>query len=192
MMSLEDLAEMLGRMSPEQARSNAESFINYLVTGQFSSPKAARTPGRRRIYVASSWRNPFQPDVCGFLRMAGHQVYDFRNPPRGTGFGWREIDPNWTEWSFGEWVEALDHPRAVEGFGADLDGMRWADTCVLVLPCGRSAHLEAGWFAGESRELFVFEPPGAEPSEPELMLKFANGFANNAEQLLSMLRVEGA
>lgn len=33
-----------------------------------------------RIYVASSWRNKYQPEVVAALRKAGHKVYDFRNP----------------------------------------------------------------------------------------------------------------
>ena len=33
-----------------------------------------------RIYVASSWRNKYQPEVVAALRKAGHGVYDFRNP----------------------------------------------------------------------------------------------------------------
>ena len=36
-----------------------------------------------KIYVASSWRNAFYPDVVKALREAGHEVYDFRNPPTG-------------------------------------------------------------------------------------------------------------
>ena len=33
-----------------------------------------------RIYVASSWRNVYYPEVVTRLREAGHEVYDFRNP----------------------------------------------------------------------------------------------------------------
>ena len=36
-----------------------------------------------RIYVASSWRNKYQPEVVAALRKAGHEVYDFRNPKDG-------------------------------------------------------------------------------------------------------------
>ena len=32
----------------------------------------------RKIYVASSWRNTFYPEVVARLREAGHDVYDFR------------------------------------------------------------------------------------------------------------------
>ena len=36
---------------------------------------------KRKIYVASSWRNEYYPEVVAKLREAGHEVYDFRNPP---------------------------------------------------------------------------------------------------------------
>jgi hypothetical protein len=36
-----------------------------------------------RVYVASSWRNPWQPNVVGLLRSLGHKVYDFREPIPG-------------------------------------------------------------------------------------------------------------
>lgn len=46
-----------------------------------------------RIYVASSWRNPYQPEVVAALRKAGHEVYDFRNPKDNPGgFHWADVD----------------------------------------------------------------------------------------------------
>lgn len=36
-----------------------------------------------KIYVASSWRNKYYSEVVDTLRAAGHEVYDFRNPPHG-------------------------------------------------------------------------------------------------------------
>ena len=36
-----------------------------------------------RIYVASSWRNPYYPDVVEALWASGHEVYDFRGPGMG-------------------------------------------------------------------------------------------------------------
>ena len=47
-----------------------------------------------KIYVASSWRNQYYPDVVKKLREYGHEVYDFRNPPHNHGaFLWKNIDP---------------------------------------------------------------------------------------------------
>ena len=36
------------------------------------------------LYIASSWRNTYYPEVVTALRKAGHEVYDFRNPPTDT------------------------------------------------------------------------------------------------------------
>ena len=109
-----------------------------------------------KIYVASSWRNKYYPEVVEALRAKGHEVYDFRNPPHGgNGFRWTDIDKKALEWSFDEYSEGLHHPKAERQFKADLEALEWADTCVLVLPSGRSAHTEAGWMAGAGRRVFV-------------------------------------
>jgi hypothetical protein len=134
----------------------------------------------RRIYVASSWRNLMQPGIVVALRRAGHEVYDFRNPKEGDkGFGWREIDPSWKGWSPEKFRDNLSHPVAERGFKADFDAMKWADTCVLVMPCGRSAHLEAGYFVGSGRPLYIFLSDG----EPELMYRMATKLCVNLNEL---------
>ncbi len=133
----------------------------------------------RRIYVASSWRNAHQPLIVQMLRQAGHAVYDFRNPQSGGypstdssayGFHWSEIDPNWQAWRPESYKQALQHPVARQGFDSDYEAMQWADTGVLVLPCGRSAHLEAGYFNGAGKDLFILLMG---PQEPELMYLMA-------------------
>lgn len=138
-----------------------------------------------RIYVASSWRNPWQPEVVARLRSAGHEVYDFRNPVDNPGgFRWSDIDDKWLDWSASEYIAQLGHPVAERGFKADFDAMRWADVCVLVLPCGRSAHTEAGWFAGCGKKTIVYLP---EKQEPELMYKLFDAVTDSLEDLLAML-----
>lgn len=127
-----------------------------------------------KIYVATSWRNGFQPSVVERLRELGHEVYDFRNPPKGMGFSWSEIDPAWEDWKFEAYKEALKTPRAVEGFNSDKDGLDWSDLTVLVLPCGRSAHLEAGYAAGQGKPVFVYFA-GNLKQEPELMYGLCEG-----------------
>ena len=111
-----------------------------------------------RIYVASSWRNPWQPGVVRLLREAKHEVYDYREPEPGVrGFAWSDIDPDWTDWCPGVYREALNHPIARLGFLRDMDALRACDACVLVLPCGNSA-LELGWAAGAGKRTAVLFP----------------------------------
>ena len=138
-----------------------------------------------KIYVASSWRNKYFPAVVEALRAKGHEVYDFRNPPHGgNGFRWTDIDEKALEWSFDEYAEGLHHPKAERQFKADLEALEWADTCVLVLPSGRSAHTEAGWMAGAGRRVFVYIP---EMQEPELMYKLFDRVAGSMEDLLEAI-----
>ena len=138
-----------------------------------------------RIYVASSWRNAYFPEVVRRLREAGHEVYDFRNPPQGGhGFRWTDIDPDCAEWTFAQYAEGLTHPAAERQFANDIDALEWADTCVLVLPCGRSAHTEAGWMAGAGKKVVVYIP---ERVEPELMYKLFDGVTDSLEGLVGMV-----
>jgi hypothetical protein len=111
-------------------------------------------------------------------------VYDFRTPPSGTGFQWSAIDPDWQEWTPEAYRDALSHPTARAGFKNDFDAMQWADTCVLVLPCGRSAHLEAGWMVGAGKRVFVLQITN---EEPELMYGMTDGICLSIEELLERL-----
>jgi len=133
------------------------------------------------IYVASSWRNQYYPEVVKRLREEGHQVYDFRNPPHGgTGFHWTDVDENAPNWTFEQYVEGLHHPLAERQFEADLMALQQADTCVLVLPCGRSAHTEAGWMAGAKKRVIVYIP---EMVELELMYKLFDDVVGDLDVL---------
>lgn len=139
----------------------------------------------RKIYVASSWRNTLQPDVVAALRPSGHQVYDFKNPRPGgdVGFAWAEIAPGWEAWTQERYRELLDHPIAKAGFASDFNAMKWADTFVLVLPCGRSAHLEIGWACGQGKQTVVL----LQPMEPELMVKMCDHLCISLAEVLSVL-----
>ena len=68
---------------------------------------------KHKIYVASSWRNGYYPKVVEKLREAGHDVYDFRNPPSGDpGFKWSCVSEDYMEWTPAEYRDMLQHPKA--------------------------------------------------------------------------------
>ena len=101
-----------------------------------------------KIYVCSSWRNEHYPALLRDLRDAGHQVWDWRNPPTG-GSGFRWQDAGCAGYRHGDEIpvdvlrDMLADPVAQAGFASDLCGMNGCDVGVLLHPCGRSAHLEA-------------------------------------------------
>lgn len=150
------------------------------------------------VYVASSWRNPMQPAVISTLRAAGIDCYDFRNPGEGSvGFSWREtrthaapqgIPGKGSDWKdVDEYLAMIEHPRAIEGFAADFSAMQRADTFVMVLPCGKSAHLELGWATGAGKRTAILLE---DPVEPELMYRCADYLAPSVFDLLGWLGVE--
>lgn len=79
----------------------------------------------------------------------------------------------------------MHHPKAERQFAADLEALNWADTCVLVLPCGRSAHTEAGWMAGAGKRVVAYIP---EMVEPELMYKLFDQVVGSVDNLIESLR----
>jgi hypothetical protein len=144
----------------------------------------------RRVYVASSWRNTMQQAVVHLIRSMGHEVYDFRQPTEGNhGFSWHEIDPAIPRGPADLTLPAeqiktmLDHPAAVDGFALDMGALEWCDTCVLVLPCGRSAHLEAGWAVGAGKLTVALLAEG----EPDLMWKMCDHLISHTDELFDVL-----
>ena len=139
-----------------------------------------------KIYVASSWRCDRQHLVVEFLRARGYDVYGFKNPaPGNSGFGWKQVGlgPYPTAEQF---IAALQHPVAEAGYGHDMRALAEADVTVLVLPCGRSAHLEAGYAIGVGQRVAVLLPQ-ANSFEPELMYKMVGWIGTDLDALKEWL-----
>ena len=148
------------------------------------------------VYVASSWRNHFHPAIIALLKAAKIPCYDFKNPDGGTGFSWAEVKPGLkrgiagkgSDWETADdYLAMIEHPRAIEGFDADFAAMNKADVFVLVLPCGKSAHLELGWAIGAGKRTAILLE---DPVEPELMYKMVDHIATDVMDLLAWLGVQ--
>lgn len=138
-----------------------------------------------KIYVASSWRNPHQPRLVNLFRRQGYETYGFRNPEIGdNGFHWSEIDPKWQSWTPAQYRKALSEDLPEVGFQKDFEAMHWAEVFVLVLPSGRSSHLELGWAIGAGKPSYIYMP---EAIEPELMHKMASGICISEVEIIRAL-----
>lgn len=167
----------------------------------FLSADAAPAERPEYVYVASSWRNSMQPAIVKTLGAAGIACYDFRHPDGEDalvdGFHWSEVMPSYRRVGpgspeqladAGEYLAALDHPIAVQGFLSDWNAMCRADAFVLVLPCGRSAHLELGWAVGAGkRTAILLDGPTV---TPELMYRMVDLVTDSMLDLLAWLGVE--
>jgi hypothetical protein len=118
----------------------------------------------RRIYIASSWKNKERVrELAAKLRGVGHEVFDFTDPEnRVAGIDKFSFDAKqFAEWSGKDpnavdWLDFLTWKPSKRAFKVDKSGLDWADTVVLLLPSGRSSHLEAGYGVGQGKELFIF------------------------------------
>jgi hypothetical protein len=118
------------------------------------------------------------------LREAGHSVYDFRNE----GFGWRfcSPDPDALKDPRRFRDEVLPHPSCKTGFDYDMNALKGASATVLVLPCGRSAHLELGYAVGaRQRTIVLLDDP---MSEPELMYLACTTICVSLDEVVKELR----
>lgn len=140
------------------------------------------------IYVASSWRNERQQEIVEVLRGEGHEVYDFKQPTPGEhGFNWADLDPDWQNWDNREYrAQLLKSREAAFGYNSDMRAMLWADACLLVLPCGKSAHLEMGFMAGAGKKTGYLLGP---QTEPELMTLMCDHIFLNISEVLATWRV---
>ena len=152
---------------------------------------------KRKIYIASSWKNYKRvSELASIFRSEGHEVFDFtdhEHRPDGLDtfvFGAKE----WAEHSGKdpdkiEYKDFLTWEPTQRAFASDKAGLDWADTVVMVLPCGRSSHLEAGYCVGSGKELFIF---GDLPfGEFDVMYWFARQcfWLSEENELLRVLRL---
>lgn len=153
-----------------------------------------------RIYLASSWGNAEGVlIIADCLRQNGFQVDAFCDQARGRvgfnmaeclqalGHSLDEIDP----------ITALKHPAVAEKFAiAFTEDKKWLDWCncvIMLMPCGRSSHLEAGYAKGQGKLFYIYWLTEVVKGEFDSMYQFADGmFRMNqlSEMIVELKRVE--
>lgn len=136
----------------------------------------------RRIYMASSWRNEFYNNTLQLLLRNDFLVHDWRDP--STAFKWSQANMPTDPTAEEQRQILIGNARCSQGFLADFRGMQWANTCILLLPSGRSAHLEAGWCKGAGKHCVVYLRDG---EEPDLMNLLFDDLITSDQELLNVL-----
>ena len=103
---------------------------------------------------------------------------------RDAAFPWSDNDTEWMSWTPTQFIDALDHPLAEAGFKSHMDGLTNAEALALVIPRGRSAHLEMGYAAGAGIPTIILMSDG----EPELMYRMATRFAIDLDGVVESLK----
>lgn len=134
------------------------------------------------LYLIGSLRNPEIPKIAHSIRQLGFDVFDdwYAAGP--------EADDYWKEY---EETRGRTYEQALAGFAAehvfafDLYHLNRCDFAVLVLPAGRSGHLELGYAAGRGKHTIICREQDSE--RWDVMYKFANYVCRGVPDLLAYL-----
>lgn len=139
-----------------------------------------------KIYLASSWRNKVAVlALKKFLVEEGHEVDAFCDPSDGRYvFDWRDL-PNAEQLNAKTFLQDERTQRACR---EDIAKIEWADALVLILPCGRSSHWEAGEVKGRGKKVFIYGPMPA--GEFDVLYARADGIFKYVGALMAALRFD--
>lgn len=137
----------------------------------------------RSIYVMGSMRNPRIPEIAILLRSIGWDAFD----------DWHSVGPEADDyWQAHEKLrgrafrEALAGYHAQHAFALDEFHIDRCDAGLLVLPTGRSAHIEFGVFRGAKKPRYILMD--GEPERFDLMYNYATKIFTSLDEMVEALR----
>jgi len=135
---------------------------------------------REIIYLIGSLRNPRVPEISAILRELGHEVFDDWHAAGPTA------DDCWLEYERARgrtYAQALREGYAAEHvFQFDLKHLNRATMGLLLMPAGKSGHLELGYLMGQGKPGYVLFEDG-EPERWDIMYKFAADVFFSVEEM---------
>lgn len=136
-----------------------------------------------KIYLIGSLRNENVPKIAANLRLEGHEVFDdwFAAGP--------EADDYWQKYELNKghnYKEALNGYAAKHVFSFDKHHLDRNEAAVLLLPAGKSGHLELGYFIGKGKPGYILFD-GYMPDRWDVMYQFATNVFFDAADLIKEL-----
>lgn len=122
---------------------------------------------KKQIYIIGSLRNKKIPHLAKELRKLDFKVFDdwFSPGPEADEF-WRKYE----QVRGSTYQEALSNPAAQHVFEFDKHHIDESDIGVLIMPAGKSGHLELGYMIGQGKPGFIFFEE--EPERWDVMHQF--------------------
>lgn len=161
---------------------------NVPVQAQYASGRFCDVPLRsnkpRLVYVIGSLRNPCIPNLAECIRHGtGCDVFDDWYSAGPTA------DDHWKEYEQGrghDYITALRGEAAKNVYAFDKRHLDAATDVVLVLPAGKSGHLELGYCAGKGKNTYILLEPDTDPRW-DVMYQFADHVVETVEALVEKL-----
>lgn len=139
------------------------------------------------IYLIGSLRNPEVPKIANSLRAYGFEVFDswFAPGPNADDY-WRDYEKQ----KGMDYRQALKGPAAQHIFNFDKEWLDRAEAAVMVMPAGKSCHMELGYMIGQGKPAFILFDQ--EPERFDVMHNFATDVFFNLEECMATLKRYGA
>ena len=134
------------------------------------------------IYLIGSLQNPQVPEIANEIRKAtGEEVFDdwYAAGPEADDY-WRDYEKSRGR----SYKEGLQGLAARHVFDFDLQHLNRSTRGVLILPAGRSGHLELGYIIGQGKPGYILLD---NPDRWDVMYRFAT-VCFTQEELIENLR----
>jgi len=136
------------------------------------------------IYVIGSLRNKNVPIISNKLRKStSHEIFDSWYSPGP------HADDYWRHYEKAKGVtykEALRDWAAKHIFEFDVHHLDRADVVVLIMPAGKSCHLELGWALGKGKRGYILYDK--EPKRWDIMVQFCTDIFFSVDELVNELK----
>lgn len=137
---------------------------------------------RLSIYIIGSLRNEAIGKVASMLRAMNYDVFDswYAAGP--------EADDYWKKYceSKGmDYIQGLKDYSAQNVFNFDKTHLDRCDAAMLVLPAGKSGHLELGYAAGRGKKTFILLPENHD--RWDVMYNFATAVITDPREAIDYL-----
>ena len=137
----------------------------------------------KSIYIIGALRNKAIPEFANELQQLGFEAFaDWFSPGPDADDFWRDYSK----------ARGLTYKQALESYAArhifDFDKYHLdrCDLAVMLMPAGKSGHLELGYTIGRGKPGYILFD--GEPERYDVMVQFATGIFFKKEELFDKLR----
>lgn len=122
------------------------------------------------VYLIGSLRNPKVLEVTNALTKAGFEVFsDWFAASENADDAWRDYEKGRGR----TYTQAINGFAAKHVFAFDKYHLDRSTMGVLLMPAGKSGHLELGYLSGQGKPTFIYFDE--EPERWDVMYQFAKG-----------------
>ncbi len=140
-----------------------------------------------QYFIASRWRNKdLVLDLTQKIRNKGKIVYCFIEGD-GNNYDLKDLKGEKTPDEFMKQFESIpdwvNNPKVKDVFEVDMNALKDSETLILLLPSGKSAHMEAGVAYGLGKKCIVV----GELKETESLYFIFSEFYNSIDDFISSI-----